>query len=720
MLKRIGVTLGFTLSLACLIWLTGSFSFALAPAALRAAPNETEPAATTQTIVTGESRDFATLVLREPWDMDQYADVSQYLNESGQRRLVRDVRVENGIFTGVSEGTAANGDNAYFFPLFTGYETTMLLGKVGHNFPIASNEYQCLYIAMKVDSGPANSMGPDQFVVYWFEDERLVQRNGIYGVTGGIPLYPEAGANQPNHSWRLYRVDLDDPPHGLRPDTKAEWSDLPLWRGIRIDPTINRDVKFQVDWVRLTACDANRHTVSWSPNGEGSALWVRAEGTNHYIRVATGVDGASGSHELDVQGITPGTYRVALGTDTSCCLAGNIATLDIRQRPIIDFVRPSFISGEDYYTAATGRPWNFEEDTDVVNVVNLDKDNDEWRIENNQLHVTTPPGPLPAGVDGQVHFDTPEPFSTSEYRFLTYRMYAEWASPWQDVTSGMISRWVWTMPSLTGQAGYECHLVTQDVPFNVGWHTYTIDLNDWFQGSPEGQQPIGPPHCPPLPTIRDQPPTNIGENPAHWLNTGPVHQLRVNPNENVSCEFGETKNAVVPCSPYYQIFDWVRLTKVDSVAQGNPFPIEFEMNLAASAVSSFEYFYTTNRAEPRQNRAAPSDSRTAAVSNEEPAQVAARAAREIPEAVEQAIAAGNSSSTFNQPSGVVFLPAMEYNVDGGSADEPANPGGGGNVEDADFVWDTTGVASGLYYICIEATTQHGAAIHCSDAPVQVE
>jgi hypothetical protein len=59
-------------------------------------------------------------------------------------------------------------------------------------------------------------------------------------------------------------------------------------------------------------------------------------------------------------------------------------------------------------------------------------------------------------------------------------------------------------------------------------------------------------------------------------------------------------------------------------------------------------------------------------------------------------------------------------VDGGPADEAANPGGDRDVEDADFVWDTTGVASGLYYICIEATTQHGAAIHCSDAPVQVE
>ena len=99
-----------------------------------------------------ESPDFATLVLHDAWDMNQYSDVSQYLNESGQRNLVSNPAVSNGQFTGQSVGNAISlPGNAYFFPLFPGYELTMLIGKVGHRYPINSSLYHCLYIAMKVD-----------------------------------------------------------------------------------------------------------------------------------------------------------------------------------------------------------------------------------------------------------------------------------------------------------------------------------------------------------------------------------------------------------------------------------------------------------------------------------------------------------------------------------------------------------------------------------------
>src|SRR5258706_6611313 len=90
-----------------------------------------------------ESPDFATQVLRDPWDMNQYTDISQYLNESGQRYLVSSPSVANGQFTGQSVGDANHG-NAYFFPLFPGYLTGMLIGKVGHRYPINSAQYHCL------------------------------------------------------------------------------------------------------------------------------------------------------------------------------------------------------------------------------------------------------------------------------------------------------------------------------------------------------------------------------------------------------------------------------------------------------------------------------------------------------------------------------------------------------------------------------------------------
>ncbi len=65
-----------------------------------------------------ESDDFATHVLRDPWDMDQFTDISQYLNESGQRDIIRNPRVENGLFLGTSATSVNEGHNGNFFSAF--------------------------------------------------------------------------------------------------------------------------------------------------------------------------------------------------------------------------------------------------------------------------------------------------------------------------------------------------------------------------------------------------------------------------------------------------------------------------------------------------------------------------------------------------------------------------------------------------------------------------
>lgn len=73
-----------------------------------------------------EGTDFATLVLRDPWDMSEITDISQYLNEAGQRNLVKNVNVSDGLFTGTSVGNAITG-NAYFFPLFPAMKEQSML-----------------------------------------------------------------------------------------------------------------------------------------------------------------------------------------------------------------------------------------------------------------------------------------------------------------------------------------------------------------------------------------------------------------------------------------------------------------------------------------------------------------------------------------------------------------------------------------------------------------
>ncbi|MDE3091527.1 MAG: hypothetical protein KGJ80_19330, partial [Chloroflexota bacterium] len=220
-----------------------------------------------------ESPDFATLVLRDPWDMNQFSDISQYLNEGSRRNILLNPIVANGVFTATSANDVGTGDgNAYFFALFPGYQNSIQVGKVGSRFPINSATYHCLYVAMQVNSGPANKYGPDQWRVLWFANSTL--NAGTYGVTNGIALYPEAGASQPVLNWKLYRMDLASPTNGMA--TGATWSSQTTWQGLRIDPTINApNITFQVDWIRLTSCGANNQTITWTPDSSITAMWVR-------------------------------------------------------------------------------------------------------------------------------------------------------------------------------------------------------------------------------------------------------------------------------------------------------------------------------------------------------------------------------------------------------------------------------------------------------------
>ena len=97
--------------------------------------------AAAQTTTIREGNDYATQVFRDPWDMNEFSDISQYLNNSGQNVYIQNIQVANGIFSAQSATV-----DPPFTALFPGYQTAMLIGKVGHNFPIQSSVYKCFYI----------------------------------------------------------------------------------------------------------------------------------------------------------------------------------------------------------------------------------------------------------------------------------------------------------------------------------------------------------------------------------------------------------------------------------------------------------------------------------------------------------------------------------------------------------------------------------------------
>ena len=493
-----------------------------------------------------EGNDFATQVLRDPWNMDEFSDISQCLNQSGQANILQDIKVEDGLFS------ARSVDDAHFFALFPGYYTAMLIGKTGHNYPIVSSKYKNLYIAMKVDSG-APAPYPDMFQIMWFADERLNGPGGTWGYSKFFTLYPEAGTGTPNPTWKLFKIDLSagDASGGGTP-----WTGSTLWQGLRVDPTMQKQVNFQVDWIRLTDSQPVILPITFNGGGTNFSVWIVPAGTNREILVQTGI---TSPLNLDLQGIAPGAYTYLIKNGSTVIESGSF---EINQAPIVNFTQPSPTGGEDYATLA-GNPWNMSDGSGV------NMECAAYDFQDGKLNLSTPtvaaqpPQCNGGGVsDPRLNLNVPVPFNPAEYRYLSFRMYT--AGAWQNVPLGMMARWIWTVPG-------NCHMVSHDIPFDVGWQTYTIDLFDSFNGTPEAVAGS----CPPL----------------SWKDTPSVIGLRFDPNENI---LGY---------PLVQAIDWIKLYKGDRVPRGVPFPVKMVLNKPPEE-TGLSYFYTTDPKNQPQQQAA--------------------------------------------------------------------------------------------------------------------
>ncbi len=418
----------------------------------------------------------------------------------------------------------------------------MMIGKIGYNYPVDSSKYKNLYIAMKVDSGPP-APWPDKFQIFWFADERANCPGCTFGYSQAITMYPEAGMSTPQPVWKLYKIDLSSNAvfWGGTP-----WNGYPLWKGLRIDPTFQSNINFQVDWIRLT----DSHPVNFSithAGGPNCSIWIRPEGTNREILVQNNI--SSPVYDLDLQGIAPGRYTYLIKDPNK--VVKDMGEFEINQAPIVNFIRPSPANGDD--SASNGLSWTMSDNSSVSFV-----DCAGYHFQDGLLHLSTPGIPQLSSsciggvvADPRIGLNLPTPFNPGEYRYLSFKIFT------QNVINAQIVRWIWTV---SGNGG-NCYFVSQDMAIDVGWQTYTIDLFDAFNGSPEVV--VGP--CP----------------YTSWRNSGTVSGLRFDPNENI---LGY---------PLVQAIDWIRLTKEDAVIKGTAYPVNFYLN-KPPAGTNLTYFYTTN------------------------------------------------------------------------------------------------------------------------------
>jgi hypothetical protein len=577
-----------------------------------------------------EGRDFATLVLGNPWDMSQFSDISQYLNRSGQANLLTNIVVQNGVFSARSTELK----QASIHPLFPGYKYALMIGKTGHNYPIDASLYKCIYVAAKVDSGPPENNTPDQMLIYWFGDERLNEPGAIWGLTiPGIVLYPEAGAGTPNPRWKLYSMRLDQ---ASVPAGYTKWQNSPdgKWRGLRIDATLQQ-TSFQIDWVRLTDCTAVNLSISWSGTGPVSVS-IQPDGTTREISVIASTN--TNPIYLDTQGLQPGRYTYYIKRGTQIVTSG---IFEVNQAPIVDFSRPSFTSGEDYATQ-TGNPWDMSDQSDLEGarcVSNLSLGNGILSFDTLSGENLSPDCAYGGLADPQFYLNSPTPIDPREYRYLSFRQNT--LGDWQNVPGAMIVRWVWQIQGTSSNPDNRCILAGQDIPYDVGWQTYSVDLWDITDGSVKAK---------------------VGECPSglsNWLNSTPALEVRFDPNENA---LGQT---------LHQELDWIKLTKMNRAIRGTSYPLELSLNKPWSGLVAFTFYYTSNLSNPQQ-------------------QVLRLA------------------SQVSLPAGFkVFLPTTYGGLGTSSMQNK-------------FLWDTSTVSPGDYYICVSVDDGLNQAVYCSETPVRVQ
>lgn len=602
--------------------------------------------------------DFATTVLQDSWDMSEFSDISQYLNGSGRHIHLSNTVVANGLFSGTSVGDYSTAKTANFMVLFPGYQGTLVPGKIGINYPIKTNQYSCVYIAMKVNSPMSTMSGiwGDGFRVMWYRNNKL-------GATTDPDLADRGGGTvdmkmhientstwydpYPLRLWKLFKVDLTNPPksfYGVR------WQDSPEWQGLMIQPTMLKNVSFQVDWVKLTnncaAEVAYQAPITFAPSTNISTIWLNPSGTDRNIRVATDVKGATGAYTLDTKGLMPGRYRVGFGikdgSNVTCCTQWSDTELEINAPPKISITRPSTTSGVEYNSSG----WNMQPSTvqSVECVKSYNYFSDHMEI------ITPPPANLSSScrggsiheADPKIHLNTPVSVPpNSGYRFLSFKMYQ--SGSWQYVADGTIVRWMWTTSD-------GCTYMTRDIPIDVGWNTYTIDLFDILNGMPVL---ASPPECPLI----------------SWGNSPTITSFRIDPNENYTGIFmGDSGQDAVSPVDFIQKISWIKLTKTDRVTIGSAFPIEFDLS---ESVESYKLYYTNNLSQPTQ-------SLVKVVRLTPPLPIGKRTF--IPIAI-------------TRPTTV----QTQFRVQ----------------------WDTAGVVAGSYYICVEANDGLNITITCSSAPVEV-
>jgi hypothetical protein len=199
--------------------------------------------------------------------------------------------------------------------------------------------------------------------------------------------------------------------------------------------------------------------------------------------------------------------------------------------------------------------------------------------------------------------------------------------------------------------------MSSDILIIDGWHTYQIDL--WVNDLVDETYPAG----------------TLG-----WRQSHP-NRLRLDPNELAAADLPVTIQ-----------LDWIKLTAMDSVVKGIPFPIEYEV--AAGRPQKITLYYNTDK--NPANSGTPIGTVTVGNQSQSTAFVPVRLA---------GLAAAETAPPSPELNYHLYLPSLQHKYVTCS----------GNC----YVWNTSNVPVGSYYVCVRAEDGYNSSQQCSEAPVAV-
>jgi len=271
--------------------------------------------------------DFAAVVLDNPWDMSDPADVVEVSNVSSSN-------IAGGQLDATSLTGEAGGDSG----------VVLLRTDLGSSPLIDSLRYHRLTYRFTLD-GPFDA-GPGGSVARFFWGAIPNRFDRLSG-TEDVLVWP--GANSYTIDLATLQVGIDQ---GIEPapagwDTAAETWSASFKRFFRFDPhegTAGRS--FHVDDVRLTAddrpADDGTFTIRWNATDADAgdaptvalALDTDQDPTNGTIPLAAGLPAAAGAYVWDATTVAPGVYYVLAEVSDGLDTTRRYSTGPVRTSPV--------------------------------------------------------------------------------------------------------------------------------------------------------------------------------------------------------------------------------------------------------------------------------------------------------------------------------------------------------------------------------------------------